>query len=73
MPGSGVDEINIAMLAKKTGACEFHLTGRMKVDSEMTFRQPGLSMNSISGVDEYSRKVADTEKIKRIIDILKRI
>ena len=73
MPGSGVDEINIAMLAKKTGACEFHLTGRMKVDSEMTFRQPGLSMNSISGVDEYSRKVADTEKIKRIIEILKNL
>ena len=73
MPGSGVDKINIAILAKKTGACEFHLTGRMPVDSGMTFRQPGISMSGISGIDEYSRKVADTEKIKRIIEILKNI
>jgi copper homeostasis protein len=73
MPGSGVDKINIAILAKKTGACEFHLTGRMPVDSEMKFRQPGISMSGISGIDEYSRKVADTEKIKRIIEILKDI
>ena len=73
MPGSGVDEINIAGLAKKTGACEFHLTGRKSVDSEMKFRQQGISMSGISGIDEFSRKIADTEKIKRIIEILKKI
>jgi copper homeostasis protein len=73
MPGSGVDESNIAALAKSTGACEFHLTGRMSVESEMKFRQHGISMSGISGIDEYSRKVADTEKIKRIIGILQKI
>ena len=73
MPGGGVDESNIAALAKTTGAGEFHLSGRRSVDSEMKFRQKGLSMSSISGIDDYSRKVADTEKIKRIIEILKNI
>lgn len=73
MPGSGVDENNIARLVKATGASEFHLTGRMSVDSEMIFRQPGISMSGINGIDEFSRKVADTEKIKRIIEILKKI
>ena len=73
MPGSGVDENNITSLAKDSGAVEFHLTGRMSVESEMKFRQQGISMSGISGIDEYSRKVADTEKIKRIIEILKKI
>jgi copper homeostasis protein len=73
MPGSGVDEENIATLAESTGACEFHLTGRKSVDSEMTFRQQGLSMSGNIDIKDFSRKIADTEKIKRIIHILRTI
>jgi copper homeostasis protein len=73
MPGSGVDETNIAGLAKNTGACEFHLTGRKLIDSEMTFRQQGLSMGGSTGNNDFTRKIADTEKIKRIIHILQTI
>lgn len=73
MPGSGVDEKNITTLAENTGASEFHLTGRMSIESEMTFRQQGLSMNGNFDINDFSRKVADTEKIKKIIHILKTI
>jgi copper homeostasis protein len=73
MPGSGVDELNIASIAKMTGACEFHLTGRKTVDSEMKFRQQGISMSGNSDISEFSRKVADTEKIRKIVEILKKI
>jgi len=72
MPGSGLDDTNIEAMAKATGASEFHLTGRKVIDSEMKFRRDGIPMG-ISGMPEFSRKVADPERIKKIIGILKMI
>jgi len=37
MPGSGIRAANIAELAKKTGAAEFHSSASIKVNSSMTF------------------------------------
>ncbi len=73
MPGSGINELNIGEIAKRTEAFEFHLSGRKTVDSGMTFRREIINMGSIPGVPEYTRKVADAEKIKKIIRILKMI
>jgi copper homeostasis protein len=70
MPGGGINEVNIASIAITTGANEFHLTGKKVVDSEMEFRRTGISMGGVSGIAEFSRKVADTEKIINIINIL---
>jgi copper homeostasis protein len=73
MPGSGLDESNIAMIAEKTGAKEFHLTGRKSVDSKMIFRREGIPMGGFPDIPGYSRKLADTEKIMKIINILKTV
>ena len=73
MPGSGIDEKNIVEIARVTGAREFHLSGRKIIDSPMSFRRPGVAMGDFSGADEYSRKVADPEKIRNIINMLKMI
>jgi copper homeostasis protein len=73
MPGSGINESNIFRIATVTGAKEFHLTGRKVIDSNMIFRRQGISMGGVNGIPEFSRMVADTEKIKRIINILKGI
>lgn len=73
MPGSGINESNISQIAKKTGAKEFHLTGRKLLDSEMVFRNEGITMGGISGYPEFSRKVADPDMIRNIISILKLI
>jgi copper homeostasis protein len=73
MPGSGLDETNIAEMAKATGASEFHLTGRKVVESEMKFRRDGIPMGGFPGIPEFSRKVADPERIINIINILKMI
>jgi copper homeostasis protein len=73
MPGSGLDETNIAEMARATRASEFHLTGRKIVESEMKFRRDGIPMGSFPGIPEFSRKVADPERIKKIINILKMI
>ena len=73
MPGSGISEANIAMIAKVTGAKEFHLSARKVIDSEMIFRKQGIIMGNTDGYNEFSRKVADPDRIKSIINILKAI
>jgi copper homeostasis protein len=73
MPGSGIDESNIALIAKSTGANEFHLTGRKTIESEMIFKRQGITMGGFPEVPEFSRKIADEDRIKKIIDILKNI
>jgi copper homeostasis protein len=70
MPGSGINESNIASIARITRAKEFHLTGRKVIDSDMIFRRNGISMGGVTGISEFSRKVADPEMIKSIISIL---
>ena len=70
MPGSGLNGSNIADIARSTGAVEFHLSGRKIMESGMIFRREGISMGEIT---ELSKKVADPQKIKNIIDILKMI
>ena len=70
MPGSGINESNIAKIAKETGAKEFHLTGRKVIESDMTFRRQGITIGSAMGIPEFSRMVADPDKIKSIINIL---
>jgi copper homeostasis protein len=73
MPGSGLDESNIAKIAELTAAKEFHLTGRKVADSKMIFRRDGIPMGGFPDIPVYSRKVADTEKIMKIINILKMV
>jgi copper homeostasis protein len=59
MPGSGLNESNIAELAAITGANEFHLSGRSIIESEMTFRREGIIMGGVTGIPEFSRKTTD--------------
>lgn len=71
MPGGGIDETNAARIVTATKAKEIHLTGRKVIDSEMIFRRHGINMGSVQQIEEFSRKVADIEKIRNIINILK--
>lgn len=73
MPGGGIDETNIKNLAQTSGACEFHLTARKIVNSDMFYRRSGIPMGGILQTGEFSRKVADPLKIANIINILKLI
>lgn len=73
MPGSGLDKSNIAEMARITGAKEFHLTGRKVVKSSMEFRREGIPMGGFPGISEFSRKVADPDRIRKIVNILKMV
>jgi copper homeostasis protein len=72
MPGGGIDETNIAIIASSTKTREFHLTGRKTTDSQMIFRKEGVFMGNPE-YNEYTRKVADVQRIKKIITILQAI
>jgi copper homeostasis protein len=73
MPGGGINETNVALIATATKAAEIHLTGRKTIDSDMIFRRQGINMGGIPDIPEFSRKVADPERIKNIINIIKMI
>jgi copper homeostasis protein len=71
--GGGIDETNAALIAVGTKVREIHLTGKKIIDSEMVFRRQGINMGGVPDIPEFSRKVADPEKIKNIINIIKMV
>ena len=73
MPGGGITEYNIALLATTTGAKEYHLSARRQAESLMTFRRKGLFLGDPRLQSEYSVRIADAERIRSVIMILKGI
>ena len=72
VPGSGVNEDNIAILADETKAKEFHFSAREPIDSKMEYRNPDLKMGgAVVEIDEFVNNVTAAEKVKRTIDKLK--
>jgi copper homeostasis protein len=72
MPGSGLNDSNIEIVAKTTRANEFHMSAGKFAESGMVFRKDGISMGG-SGLPEYSIKTVDGEKIMRVIKILENV
>ncbi len=70
MPGSGINENNIAGIIKETGAMEFHLTGHRTINSKMRFQKQNIYMGGIPEIPEFSRKIADENRIRKIRDII---
>ena len=73
MPGGGIKANNVAKVVSLTKAEEIHRSWRKTIESEMMFRREGIQMGGIKGIPEFSRKVADEEEIKKIVEILKMI
>ncbi len=63
MPGSGVRSANIAEIADRTGATEFHSSARINVESNMVFINE--SMN-----EALEKVIVDEEEVKRMIQVL---
>lgn len=67
MPGSGVRTSNIAALAQKTGAVEFHSSASMKAKSSMQYinQQMNESLDvDMAGKDEIEQMIKILEGIK---------
>jgi copper homeostasis protein len=68
MPGSGINEKNIIEIRDKTGAKEFHLTGRKWVESKMKFRKEEIFMGGLSQIPEYQLSFTDAERIRKVVN-----
>lgn len=70
MAGAGVNATNAGALIE-AGVDALHLSGSVRQDSPMAYRQPTVSMlSTVAG--EYDRVEADAEKIREVIEITAR-
>ena len=69
MPGGGIREENIDDIRKETGASEFHVSLRTKLESGMKFKKNGVFMGS-EMLPEFSRKITNPDRIKNLREIL---
>ncbi len=68
MPGSGVNETNIAKIARETGAQEFHLSARESVESQMIYRNPNLKMGGTEVIiTEFTQEVTSAMRVKNTL------
>jgi copper homeostasis protein len=66
MPGSGINEHNVADLVHFTGATEVHSSARTRVASKMNYKNDHMIMGNNYG-DEYSNEVTGVERVKKIL------
>ncbi|MEY4866512.1 MAG: hypothetical protein RLY64_766 [Bacteroidota bacterium] len=73
MPGSGIDETNVAKILKETGCKHIHVSLRTSEKSEMTFQKEGVFMGKPDFGGEYSYQRTDSERVKNILSLTKNI
>jgi copper homeostasis protein len=71
MVGAGVDSKNAHYFLEK-GVNALHLTGKSIRQSQMEFRNKNVSMGGMVGISEFEVVYTDPEKIKTIVDIIKK-
>ncbi|HNX88221.1 MAG TPA: copper homeostasis protein CutC [Paludibacteraceae bacterium] len=71
MPGSGINENNIAYIAHETGATEFHLSARSAIPSQMQYRNPNVSMGGKGiEINEYEQNTTNAVKVNKTLENL---
>lgn len=68
MAGCGVNEGNIARIARETGIREFHFSARETVRSAMRLRNPEVTMGG--EIDEYARPVTTARRVRATVEAL---
>ena len=66
MPGSGINENNVADLVNFTGATEVHSSARARIDSKMAYKNNQIIMGSKYG-DDYCIDETTVEHVKALI------
>lgn len=72
MVGSGINADNVSMF-HNIGIRNFHLSGKVQIDSLMTYRKEGVSMGAISADEEYKITQTDYRKIAEVKQVLESI
>jgi copper homeostasis protein len=68
MAGGGVTAENLPGLVKATGVSEVHFSARSAVESPMLYRHPGVHMGKAYTPEEYSRRVTQSELVRRVVE-----
>ncbi|QHT69056.1 copper homeostasis protein CutC [Rhodocytophaga rosea] len=66
MPGAGITERNITKIRNITGAIEFHVSGRIKVASQMIYRPTTVFMGGTLRPPEFEQSITDAGKIEAV-------
>lgn len=67
LAGCGVNERNIAAIARETRIGEFHFSARETVLSDMKYRNEAVSMGGTAQIKEYERNVTTPERVRNTI------
>jgi copper homeostasis protein len=67
MPGSGINENNVADLVHFTGATEVHSSARISLPGQMQYKNDHILMSNNPG-DEYSTDVTSADRVRKIIE-----
>ena len=70
LAGCGVNEQNIARIARETGIHEFHFSARENVESGMGYRNEAVSMGGTVHIAEYTRPVTTERRVKNTLRAL---
>ena len=70
MPGSGVNENNLSELIEHTNALEFHSSAKDFKSSDMIYHNRNIHMGSDESVEEFSKIAVDTDKVKKMKEII---
>lgn len=69
LAGAGIDADTIAKLYKETGITSYHLSGKIKTESKMEFRNPQVSMG-LPGFSEYEIWQTSQENVENARTVL---
>lgn len=67
--GAGINPDVIAKLHEKTGITDFHMSGKVTLDSGMMYRNPRVSMG-MPGLSEFEIWQTAEENVKKAIQVL---
>ncbi len=70
--GAGVDASAVKDLAPVTGCTAFHMSGKVTLESGMSFRREGVPMG-LPGLDEYSIWRTDAARVRAAREIMQTI
>lgn len=69
LAGSGIKPEIIGQIHEETGITSYHMSGKMVVDSKMTFRREGVNMG-LPGFSEYEIWQGSAEKIRGAREVI---
>ena len=72
MAGAGVNSDVIAPIYEKTGITDYHMTGKVLLDSEMKYRKEGVSMG-LPSLSEYEIFRTSEAEVKKAREVLARL